>query len=820
MQKHISLFVVFWLCQTLLWATDPPYKSKTVADNNPLINRTDVMERDEQVPLSDKPIDLEKYYKIDYIKEFYEKRIKAPALDLTAALEGKSAHELRLMRYDVFARKGYLFQDAILRAHFNQFKWYQPIYDVEDFKVYLTDAEKAYIRRIADAENKLHTADYSQKNGLQLANFDNLQNLQQFLVIPDALKSHVVNDGFALVPTKEKDEQLFYTYDRNHYDYIPSFVTTDLYLQVLHIHLSKQIQLLEEVALINRLTFVMKGLYGKAKESVAKENNPIIKKAAEWNMAYTSLALWLLTNETNAVPASMQGIYEAERSKISAKSGGFVPSPLTGEQQMDYSQIQPRGNYTRTDTLRRYFQAVKWLAVSPFLFEDMPGTTGLEPAKTLQFLMLAHFVKSDPNILADYKAYAQTVRFLAGEEDNLSLSHAMEAIGTRSLNDLANAKTQASVLRMLVSLDPERIKGKGTNPVSDALLQAKKAFFLPGRYTFDAEIMQRLIHVMGAEPKRPFPKGLDIFATFGNTEAENILKNVYQEQKNWPQFPDTLKTLQKQFKNFSAWDANVYSQFMNMVIGLQATPENAPFYMKNPAWAHKNLNTMLAGWTQLKHDMLLYVKQPFAAQAGQGGGPPPPRHIAYVEPNIAFWKNALALLERNEKMLKDLGVSSEKLDNRQKSLRSMAEFLLACSQKQLSGIALSPNDHERLTWIGGEVESLTLDILESMDFYSIQSPDKSIAIAADVYTYKGFCLEEGIGHPDEIYVVVDIDGFLYMARGAVLSHYEFKQPTEERLTDEKWQEMLKNNQVPERAEWYKPHVLNIEPLKSKPSYSF
>jgi len=44
------------------------------------------------------------------------------------------------------------------------------------------------------------------------------------------------------------------------------------------------------------------------------------------------------------------------------------------------------------------------------------------------------------------------------------------------------------------------------------------------------------------------------------------------------------------------------------------------------------------------------------------------------------------------------------------------------------------------------------------------------------------------------------DGRIFLAAGPVMSHYEFKQPMEARLTDEKWREMLEVN-PPERPEW-------------------
>ena len=61
-------------------------------------------------------------------------------------------------------------------------------------------------------------------------------------------------------------EQLFHVYDQNYYDYTPSFITTDLYLQVLHMHISKEMQLLEEKKLFAILDQILTSLYEDSKK--------------------------------------------------------------------------------------------------------------------------------------------------------------------------------------------------------------------------------------------------------------------------------------------------------------------------------------------------------------------------------------------------------------------------------------------------------------------------------------------------------------------------------------------------------------------------
>ena len=61
----------------------------------------------------------------------------------------------------------------------------------------------------------------------------NIENLEQFPELGDEHKAMLAENGFFVAPTKE--EQLFYIYEYNEYEDIPSFITTDSVLQVYHI---------------------------------------------------------------------------------------------------------------------------------------------------------------------------------------------------------------------------------------------------------------------------------------------------------------------------------------------------------------------------------------------------------------------------------------------------------------------------------------------------------------------------------------------------------------------------------------------------------
>jgi hypothetical protein len=104
-----------------------------------------------------------------------------------------------------------------------------------------------------------------------------------------------------------------------------------------------------------------------------------------------------------------------------------------------------------------------------------------------------------------------------------------------------------------------------------------------------------------------------------------------------------------------------------------------------------------------------------------------------------------------------------------------------------------------------------------MGWSDVQGADRKVALVADVYTANSSnnpnksILYEAVGNADEIYVVVEIGGYLYLTRGAVLSYREFEQPIDEqRLTDEEWQQQLEKNPRKGVPTWMKRIIVPLD----------
>jgi len=67
-------------------------------------------------------------------------------------LKYKSLDELKIIRNEIFARKGYIFNSEDLLKHFSTFDWYKPKYENVDYL--LTGLDKKNIQTVLELEKR------------------------------------------------------------------------------------------------------------------------------------------------------------------------------------------------------------------------------------------------------------------------------------------------------------------------------------------------------------------------------------------------------------------------------------------------------------------------------------------------------------------------------------------------------------------------------------------------------------------------------------------------------------------------------------------
>ncbi len=739
-------------------------------------------------------------------------------VNLNMDISNLSLLELRVLRNSFSARQGYLFNSSDLRGIFTTTSWYEDAAWERDGNadgvkpITYTAAEKAFMEKLKAQENKLMAQNFNVKKG-EMVNMDNLINPYQLEEFPEDLWKALGKNGFAIV--KADHDQLFEVYEKNDYSLFPSFVTTDLYLQLYHLYFDNLLREVEESKLSGAMIVLAKHLYDEMQTRAKQEKNAQMKDAAEWNATYFAIAHALLTGKPlMAVPEKYRQYATEEVNKVNKAENDFSTYLEYENVLFAYSLFRPRGHYTRSKVVERYFRGMMWLQTVPF---------GTDKEHQMQrAALIAETLNKNSQVKASYDRVFEPITFLMGTPDNITIVQLYELMQAQQVT-ADKLKKGSSALKKLCS-EVDRLGDEQTRirPPFERTSH-NKINFMPQRYQPDAEVLLHMVDYENKPTLRGEPTGLDVMAAMGVTAAERILINELKQDRQWNQYAPTLEKMKKRMGEID-WKASVATTWMDALAEMNKGDGRYPYFMNSQQWDKKNLNAMLASWAELKHDAILYAKQPMGAECG-GGGLPEPVTKGYVEPNVNFWKKAIELLDKTDNVLVKHDLQTEKSAQLSGRLREELLFLLGVSEKELSGTTLSDEEYDQISCIGATFENISLEILSSEGnelyrWYDVQGADKKIAVVADVYTAnadnnpeKGV-LYEAVGPAYEIYVVVEIEGYLYLTRGAVFSYREFKRPMDEqRMTDEEWQEKLEEYPSTGIPAWMREIIV---PLKKAP----
>ena len=109
-----------------------------------------------------------------------------------------------------------------------------------------TQEELDFMKRIKEREDELLQNNFKAGEGM-LVNVQNLINPGLLKTFDPMLQQRLGQNGFAIVPTQHR--QIFHIYEQNDYHQFPSFVTTDLFLQLYHLYFDAMLREVEEAKL-------------------------------------------------------------------------------------------------------------------------------------------------------------------------------------------------------------------------------------------------------------------------------------------------------------------------------------------------------------------------------------------------------------------------------------------------------------------------------------------------------------------------------------------------------------------------------------------
>lgn len=640
----------------------------------------------------------------------------------------------------------------------------------------------------------------------------NIENIDQFSGFTKEQTAMLKQNGFVVLPSN--NTRIYYVYDTNEYLGVPNFITADSVLHLYHQFYDKSLLSVESDFLYEDLELMTKQMLEKSIQLHSELKEEDLKTLQEKNIIYFCVARMLMQKSSEIEADVDSDLLEIAKSEYALIEGaeGYTNSPLLNTN-FDYSQFKVRGHYTKSEEMGRFFKTMMWFGTAPVSLINK--NKEVEYENTLQALLIAFttFLESGETCNAELwsNIYLPTGQYVGLSDDinvftmnNLRLSVFGEGNDPNIFNDEAYKDKLIKEVKALPNPKIQADLKVLTTPTD------KQFRFMGQRYILDSYILQTLTESF----LRPIPSALDVMGVMGSNLARDLLFDVYKPQESWPEYEEKYKELEKEVSGYTSetWGNNLYNGWLWSIQEAMTefdTSSGMPLFMTTDAWKYKSLNSALGSYTELKHDTVLYGKQSVAEM----GDAYETADQQYVEPNIALYSKLLYLTDYTVAVLEDRGMINESFLEGANAYKELLTFLIGCSAKELRNEVLTEEENKKLLWYGGTLENISNLYLQGLtgDYATKEISDM---LVADIHTYQNSYLSQGTGYFDDIYVIVPINGKLYLSRGAVYSYYEFVSDT--RLTDEEWWELQGIKVIHEEYGDYPEYTEESEDLPDQP----
>jgi hypothetical protein len=603
-----------------------------------------------------------------------------------------------------------------------------------------------------------------------------------------------------------------------------SFVTTDATLHALHYIFDNLLTDLEysnfQPAISDEILVPMLQAAHQQTAAVPAE----LAQPAQDAELFLVVALELFKPGTAGPYTSPEILETAQPIIAMAMAGeGLMEIPFLPDYQEDFSQYRPRGHYEDDPLLQQYFRGMMWVSRITFLTQDT--------APTQMALLLLRALCTAPDAMVAWTTLHETLTFLIGPVDDLGPQDygplAASIFGADlPLSSLADPTLIADFQNQAALLPGPRVNGLvlPRDTAAEDVVPKTRGFRLMGqRFTFDGFAMQQLIYpfVGTFDNPRVLPFGLDIASTIGGSPTAQRLA-IQAGAGQYLNYDIQSLSLAAATASLSdnQWLENIYGGWLWTLRPLwNRSSASYPPMMNTDAWWRHDLQTGLASWTELKHDTVLYVKQPTGFGGGGGGISRP---YGYVEPNpLVFARISIlatllyqGLTDRGYRQpisygsvlpsnvyLRPVRQQPSSLETSLGELRRLAfesAGFAEIARKELAGEALTEEDYWAIFGFGSYLNVLLRTLWQQPG-----EPDP-VALVTDVANdpNAGVVLQEAVSGVDYIYVVVSTPtGSLQVMRGGVFSYYEWAGDINQRMTDSEWRDQVTNGTVPPRPAW-------------------
>ena len=644
--------------------------------------------------------------------------------------------------------------------------------------------------------------------------WDQVENPQVVAGLSNTQRNLLRQNGFLVLHTQEPDF--------NHIRQLassetgqPYYLSTDAAYHALRQELAHLIPALEREALYPRMLSMTQAILDEILDYLPLAKGTTMEEDAQLSAGFMAVGLKLLDAEAE-IDSQLSGRVEAQVEQILA-ARGMEDSILIPGYRDDFSLYQPTGHYSQDPILESYFRAMTWFGRARFKLND--NDANFVPSRLPLILTIAlRRAESDQGEAAqDWMAVYETLTFLLGpsaEYSPLELAALMDPIYGQwvAFIDLSDEALWRRFLALAQGLPSPNLQPSFTTAFS-GFDQPQAWRFMGQHFNLDDLILGNLGFPGGLQFNQDkLPSGLEFMTALGSEAAALALSDndVGRTSANSGQ----MVSMQQSIQSFTPeqWLSTFQTAWIHASLSLlQGKSDSFPAFMRTPAWAYKDLNSVLGGWIELRHDNLVPVgiTQTLSANS-QLVSPPAP---GFVEPNplsfyhLAHLSKAIVQGLRALEMVEDSGNQASELDTALTELEHLAARLQQVGDiaaQEMAGEHLDEEDYRIIqNPLSGRDE---LNQTDPKQRTARQSPGELPVITAVAGNSKR-TLEAGTGFVDRIYVIVPLDGKPQIAQGGVFSYYEFSQPRDEPVTDAAWRRLLLSDSPPKLPEWSTNYLL-------------
>jgi hypothetical protein len=617
-----------------------------------------------------------------------------------------------------------------------------------------------------------------------------------------------------VISTRQKFPTFAYGYRTIYAADLPVYVSADSILFAVHRSFDALLKGIERGSLIAELDQMLAGMHGRLAASAL--DSALMQDVD----LYLVVARSLLGEQTMAPVAGADPATVSTIVGLARAASGHTSIKLFGvTRDEDFSQFKPRGHYTDSPELGRYFQAMMWLGrVDLRLIETQSDGSQVFYRRQFDSAVGLREVMG-PTELGLWGHIDETIGAFVGEHDSMTLTDLgalLTTLGTTTyaatvgltdqqiIDEIARGGWGAQRIASRIIIKDER--GQGTLPLD-------RSFALFGqRYTVDSHVFTNVTYdrVLG----RMMPNPLDVaFAALGNNAPLPLLAS---ELGNASYVAGLAKTRVLVDAHEPAyWDGSLYTEWLGALRGLSPAASNpVPGIAQTDGWQSRVLNAQLASWAELRHDTILYVKQSYTV------GVSCEFPDAYVDPYPELYARLGSFADRvtaiSATLPAGLAELKQSADTWATDLRSVSLNLKTMAEDQQTGTAHSQalldfiNDAVRWdeqpmcggpirTNFGGWYLRLFLDSADRFGF------DPTVA---DVHTQPtdeagndvGRILHVGTGYARLMVVTANTCTGPRAYVGLASSYGELITEDWERLDDDQWAQRIGSQPFPE-APW-------------------